>query len=376
MWLSRLNAACKHTGIRISSTPVVPGYTGRGRKRITLLDLQRTVGDDRFALSTSLDVNWWYERLKKAKVAVVGSSNVDMVVQLGRLPRPGETVAGGRFFQAGGGKGANQAIAAARLGAEVSFVGCVGDDEFGRRSIAGLNAEGIETSACRIVNGQATGVALIYVGPDGENMIALAPGANEALTVQDIHEASDVISTADVLVVQLEVPPAAVMASMEVARRSGVPTLLNPAPAPAPEGSAVHELLQLADFVNPNATEAQRITGIEVDGPESARSAGEKLLAMGARNAIITLGSQGAYAASDSFTGPIPAYALRAVDSTGAGDAFTGGLAVALAAGRDLAESCKFACAAGALATTKAGAQPSMPRLNEVADLIARSEKE
>ncbi len=297
-----------------------------------------------------------------------------MVVQLGRLPRPGETVAGGRFFEAGGGKGANQAIAAARLGAEVSFVGCVGDDDFGRRSIAGLNAEGIDTSACRIVHGQATGVALIYVGPDGENMIALAPGANEALTAQDIHEASELISTADVLVVQLEVPPAAVMASMEVARRSGVPTLLNP--APAPEKSAVHELLRLADFVNPNATEAQRITGIEVDGPESARAAGEKLLSMGARNAIITLGSQGAHVVSDSFTGPITAYELRAVDATGAGDAFTGGLAVDLAAGRELAESCKFACAAGALATTKAGAQPSMPRLYEVADLIARSEKE
>jgi ribokinase len=312
--------------------------------------------------------------LKRAKVAVVGSSNVDMVVQLGRLPRPGETVAGGRFFEAGGGKGANQAIAAARLGAEVSFIGCVGDDQFGRRSIAGLNAEGIETTGCRIIGGQATGVALIYVGPDGENMIALAPGANEALTVQDIHAASAAIASADILVVQLEVPPAAVLASMQVARQAGRPTLLNP--APAPEESAVHELLQLADFVNPNATEAHRITGIEVDDDDSAKAAGEKLLSMGARNAIITLGSHGAYAVSDNLTGPIPAYPQRAIDATGAGDAFTGALAVALAGGLEIAEACRFACAAGALATTRAGAQPSMPRLDEVAELIARNEKE
>ena len=297
-----------------------------------------------------------------------------MVVQLGRLPRPGETVAGGRFFESGGGKGANQAIAAARLGAAVSFVGCVGDDEFGRRSIAGLNNEGIDTSPCRIVVGQATGVALIYVGPDGENMIALAPGANEALTVQDIHEASDVIASADILVVQLEVPPAAVLASMEVAHQAGRPTLLNP--APAPEEPEIHELLELADFVNPNATEAHRITGIDVDGDDSAKAAAEKLLSLGARNAIITLGERGAYAVSGNLAGPIPAYPIRSVDATGAGDAFTGALAVALAGGREIAEACRFACAAGALATTRAGAQPSMPRRDEVADLIARYEKE
>ena len=304
----------------------------------------------------------------------MGSSNVDMVVQLGRLPQQGETVGGGRYFQAGGGKGANQAIAAARLGAQVSFLGCVGDDEFGRRSIASLGSEGIDTTSCRTVGGQASGVALIYVGPDGENMIALAPGANDALAVQDIDAASDVIASADILIVQLEVPVAAVLASMKVARRAGRLTLLNP--APAPEGSAIRELLQLADFVNPNATEAHRITGIEVDGNESARAAGEKLVSMGAGNAIITLGDKGAYAVCDSITGPIPAYRVGAIDATGAGDAFTGALAVALAAGQDLAEACRFACAAGALATTRAGAQPSMPRLEEVTDLISRHEKD
>lgn len=282
-------------------------------------------------------------------------------------------MAGGRFFEAGGGKGANQAIAAARLGAAVSFIGCVGDDEFGRRSIAGLNDEGIETSACRIVEGQATGVALIFVGPDGENMIALAPGANEALTVEDIREASDVISAADILAVQLEVPPGAVLASMELARSAGRPTLLNP--APAPEESMILQLLPLADYVNPNVTEAHRITGIEVDDENSAKAAGEKLLSMGARNAIITLGERGAYVVSDNLTGPIPTYPLRANDATGAGDAFTGALAVALAGGREIGEACRFACAAGALATAKAGAQPSMPRLDEVADLIARNDK-
>ena len=304
----------------------------------------------------------------------MGSSNVDMVVQLGRLPQRGETVGGGRYFQAGGGKGANQAIAAARLGAQVSFLGCVGDDEFGRRSIASLGSEGIDTTSCRIVGGQASGVALIYVGPDGENMIALAPGANDALTVQDIDAASDVIASADILIVQLEVPVAAVLASMKVARRAGRLTLLNP--APAPEESAIRELLQLADFVNPNATEAYRTTGIAVDGNESARAAGEELVSMGAGNAIITLGHNGAYAVAGNMTGPIPAYRVGAIDATGAGDAFTGALAVALAAGQDLAEACRFACAAGALATTRAGAQPSMPRLEEVTDLISRHEKD
>ena len=296
-----------------------------------------------------------------------------MVVQLGRLPRPGETVVGGRFLQGGGGKGANQAIAAARLGAAVSFIGCVGDDEFGQRSIADLHAEGIQTSGCRIIAGQPTGIALIFVGADGENMIALAPGANEELTVQHVREASKVISSADILAVQLEVPPAVVLMSLELARRAGRPTLLNP--APAKEDSVVRQLLPLADYVNPNVTEAHRITGIEVVDETSARAAGERLLSMGARNAIITLGERGAFVVSDKLTGLIPAYPVRAIDATGAGDAFTGALSVALAGGRETGEACTFACAAGALATTKAGAQPSMPRLDEVANLIARNDR-
>jgi ribokinase len=295
------------------------------------------------------------------RIVVVGSVNTDMVVKGERLPGPGETVTGGRFFMAGGGKGANQAVAAARLGAEVTLVAKVGRDVFGDEAIENFRREGIRTDRILRDPENATGVALILVDGRGENLISVASGANHAITPAEIDQAADCIRAADVLMLQLEIPLDAVRRAAQIAADAGVPVILNPAPAMPLPG----ELLRMATYLTPNESEAGRLAGVAVDDEASARQAAERLLAAGARHVIVTLGAKGAQWTSAAGTVLIPSVAVAAVDTTAAGDAFCGGLAWALASGTPVAEAVRHACLVGALSATRLGAQPSLPTKDE-----------
>ncbi len=295
-------------------------------------------------------------------IAVVGSSNTDMIIRLDRIPRPGETILGGEFLTAAGGKGANQAVAAARAGGAVTFIARVGDDMFGTRAVEGFRADGIDT--CRIVtdSGAPSGVALIFVDKAGENCIAVASGANARLTPADLDGCADAVAFADMLLLQLEIPLETVRAAVKLARASGVPVILNPAPA-CPLGD---DLLCDITALTPNETEAELLTGIPVTDEDSARRAAGVMRERGVRTVIITLGARGAYVASDTFQGIVSGYRVEAVDTTAAGDVFNGALAVALAEGTDLPAAVRFANAAAALSVTTVGAQPSAPSRDRV----------
>jgi ribokinase len=295
------------------------------------------------------------------RIVVVGSVNTDMVVKGDRLPGPGETVTGGRFLMAGGGKGANQAVAAARLGAEVTLVAKVGRDVFGDEAIENFRREGIRTDRILRDDENATGVALILVDERGENLISVASGANHAITPAEIDGAADCIRTADVLMLQLEIPIDAVHRAAQIAAAAGVPVILNPAPA-APLGG---DILRLATYLTPNESEAGRLAGVAVEDEASARQATERLLAAGARHVIVTLGAKGAQWTSATGTVLVPSVAVSAVDTTAAGDAFCGGLAWALGSGTPVVEAIRQACLVGALSATRLGAQPSLPAKDE-----------
>ncbi len=301
-------------------------------------------------------------------IVVVGSSNTDMVVKSARIPVPGETVTGGEFVCVPGGKGANQAVAAARLGAQVTFVAKVGDDLFGRQAIEGYQREGINVEHIGRSKNAPTGVALILVDDAGENLISVASGANHAFMPEDIERIGDVICSASVLMLQLEIPEETAIAAAKIAYDAGVPVILDP--APTPEGQLNPELLQRVSYLTPNENEAERLTGIPVTDEESAKAAATKLLSYGPENVFVTLGAAGTLAASRAGTIMIAGFPVNAVDSTAAGDAFNGGLAVAVGAGKSVKEAVLEANAAGALATTKLGAQPSLPRASELKELI------
>ncbi len=301
---------------------------------------------------------------KTPRIVVVGSSNTDMVVKSQRIPRPGETVTGGQFVMAAGGKGANQAVAAARLGAEVTLVAKVGQDMFGDQAVANYRQEGIVTDFILRDPQRATGVALILVDDQGENLISVASGANHALQPEDLERAGAAIRAADVLLLQLEIPLETVACAARLAAAAGVAVILDPAPAPAHPLDAA--LMQHLACVKPNETEAERLTGVRVVDEASARQAAEKLRQAGAQNAIITLGSQGALWSSPSDAGFVAAPRVQAVDATAAGDAFSGALACALARGLALPAAVEYACLVGAISVTRMGAQPSLPRQDEV----------
>lgn len=302
------------------------------------------------------------------RVCVVGSLNMDLVIRAPRLPTRGETVTGGEFATFRGGKGANQAVAAARLGAGVSIVGCVGDDLFGRQLLDGLREEGVDTRAVRVDRGTPSGVALITVDPAGHNTIVVAPGANRRLTAADVDAARQAIAEADVLLAQLEVPVEAVLQAARIARARGRPLVLDPAPAaPLPD-----ELYENVSVINPNEGEAQRLTGIAVDDEAGVRAAAELLLARGCGAVVIKVGEKGAFVAAGTMREMVQGVAVAAVDTTAAGDAFAGALAVALAEGRDTIAAARFANVVGALSVTRMGAQPSMPTRDEVAAMAGR----
>lgn len=302
--------------------------------------------------------------MKQTKIAVVGSSNTDMIVKSHRIPMPGETVVGGEFLVAPGGKGANQAVAAARLGAEVQFISRVGADAFGDQAIAGYRGDGINTDLIVRDPENATGVALILVDEAGENAISVASGANHAMALEDIERAAAVIREADVLVMQLELPLSVVEGAAEIAAQAGVPVILDP--APAPEKPLPETLLRNITCIKPNASEAGGLTGIRVADESSARQAAGVLLGMGPSCVIITMGSAGALLADESGVVLVPATPIAAVDTTAAGDAFSGALAVGWGSGLRRADAVRLASSAGAFAATRMGAQPSLPSISEL----------
>jgi len=306
---------------------------------------------------------------ERPRVAVVGSINTDLVVYTPRLPRPGETALGGDLHRFGGGKGANQAVAAARLGGTVRMIGRVGDDDFGRVATANLTRHGVNVEGVATTAGTPSGVALIVVDERGENLIALAPGANWRVAAADVEEGWPGASACSVLLMQLEVPLEADLRAAVLGRRAGWTVILNPAPAPATPLPA--ELLGLTDVIVPNEGEAAALTGLAVDDPDSAERAGRALLAMGPRAVVVTLGARGACVVTAESAEHIPAVPVRAVDTTGAGDAFCGGLALALARGDGLVEAARYAGHVAALSVTRRGAQESMPTADEVAALLA-----
>ena len=304
-----------------------------------------------------------------ASIVVVGSLNMDLVVRAPRMSAPGETLFGSDFHTIPGGKGANQAVAAARLGGQVTMVGRVGDDAFGPTLIHGLAQAGVETRFVQRDTGAATGIALIVLDASGQNSIIVASGANMRLTPDDVSAAETVIASASAIVLQLESPLAAVERALALARQHRVATILNPAPAQP----LSNRLLKLVDFLIPNETEMALLTGTPVDDHSlragqalvAASSAAGRLRTMGAGTVIMTLGSNGALLVCDE-TLHLPAYQVPVVDTTAAGDAFVGAFAVALAEGRPVIEAVRWANAAGALAVTKLGAQPSMPTRAEL----------
>lgn len=296
------------------------------------------------------------------RIVVVGSSNTDMIVKLGHLPKPGETVSGGAFSTAAGGKGANQAVAAARAGAEVGFVARVGDDSFGEQAIAGFVGDGIDVTHVTRDSASPSGVALIFVDEKGENCIAVAPGANAAVTPEDVDAAKELITGADVLVMQLETPIESVERAAGLAREHGVRVILNPAPA----RPLSDEILANVSILTPNESEAELLTGIQVGDDAAAKEAAKALVARGVETVILTLGARGAYVFESGSGELVPGFEVQAVDTTAAGDVFNGSLAVGLSEGKLLTEAVRFANAAAALSVTKLGAQPSAPSRSEI----------
>jgi ribokinase len=295
-------------------------------------------------------------------VLVIGSANMDFTVAVPALPREGETVVGGTLYTGHGGKGANQAVAARRLGAEVRFVGCLGQDAPGEQIRERLAAEGIPTDTLLWVEGVATGAALIVVDAQGRNQIAVAAGANHHLVPALAQEQAPLFDWARVLVCQLEVPLATVEWALAEAREREILSLLNPAPAQAlPDG-----LLGLVDCLTPNASEAERLTGVAVDGPAAAAEAAQRLIGRGVRQVIVTLGRDGVLFCDRGSATHFPAFPVAAVDTVGAGDAFNGALAAGLAAGGSWEQAIPLANAAAALACTKRGAMASLPSRVEV----------
>ncbi len=300
-------------------------------------------------------------------VVVVGSINMDLVVKTDRIPRPGETVLGGEFATIPGGKGANQAVAVARLGEASTMIGRVGDDLFGRQLLAGLAEANVTADHVSVTSGVSSGVALIVVDNQGENAICVAPGANQRLMPEDIDANEDALAAAKVCLMQLEIPVATVLRTIALCRRHGVMTILDVAPA---RPGLPDEIFQ-ADILSPNASEAEMLTG-EPTGAHAreAKAVAAALAAAGARCVVLKLGAAGALAFDGDRFYHAPGHKVAVVDTTAAGDAFTGALAVACARGEPLAQAIRYANAAGALACTRLGAQRSMPSAAEVNNLL------
>ncbi|GAB4477524.1 MAG: ribokinase [Anaerolineae bacterium] len=300
-------------------------------------------------------------------IIVFGSINMDLTAYAPRLPRPGETLFGRSFITVPGGKGANQAVAAARLGGDVHFVGRVGDDAFGHEVLALVREQGVDMSAVMVTGDARTALAVIAVDDRAENAIIVISGANMTLDQQDVARCVWLLDGARVVLLQQEVPHEANFAVAQEAQRRGVSVILDPAPA----RELPDEMFPLLDFITPNELEAEALVGFRPTDADSAAQAARMLRDRGVRAAIIKMGAQGAFFDSPDSTGFVPAFPVKAVDTVAAGDAFNGGLAVALAQGYDIEQAVRRGAAAGAVAVTRPGAMPAMPYRHEVEQLLS-----
>ena len=304
--------------------------------------------------------------MSASRIVVLGSINVDLVIRGPHLPRPGETVLGGEFYQAAGGKGANQAVAAARAAREpVTFLAAVGDDDYGRQMLANFRRENLVIDHIKTAPDKPTGVALIIVDEHGENLISVASGANLSLSPEDVDALpASIFAGPGVFLACLESPLDTVQRGLERAKQGGMTTVLNPAPA----DRAIVELgfAGLADVITPNEGEAALLTGMKTANGFDPKSAAAQLQALGFAKCVMTLGAQGCLAAEGNVAESIPGVAVNAIDATGAGDAFNGALAMALSEGRSLADAARWANRAAAIAVTRLGAQPSLPTRAEI----------
>jgi ribokinase len=299
---------------------------------------------------------------KQNPIFVIGSINTDMVAMTKNLPAPGETVMGGEFMMTAGGKGANQAVSAARLGGEVTMVGRLGEDIFGDQSIACLKRESINCDFIGRDPIAASGVALISVDDKGENHIVVAPGANNQLDQKKVRAALDSMPDNAIILLQLEIPLDTVAYIVEAARGTSRKVILDPAPAPACPLNFLNELY----LITPNETEATKLTGTEVTDNKSAEVAAKKLMATGVKNVAITMGAKGVLLAQENTIKFIPSPKVKAIDTTAAGDCFNGALSVGIASGLSLEEGIKRACHAASISVTRKGAQDSMPYIKEI----------
>lgn len=301
----------------------------------------------------------------KSKIVIVGSSNTDMVVRVDHFPQPGETLLGTDFMTAQGGKGANQAVAVARLGGEATFVCCLGNDAFGQQTLGQLKQEGMDTSHVRLVDGAASGVALIPIDKHGENTIIVASGANALLSEQDIQAAASDICQAGILLMQLESPIAPLIMAAQIAHENGALVVLNP--APFPKDSLPEALTRYVDIIIPNETEAAYMTGVKVTDLDSAGKAMAAIRQTGIPHPIITAGKAGAYTLNEEgHPLLVPSFPVQAVDTVAAGDTFCGAFCVALTKGMPMEESIRVGNKAASIAVTRQGAQPSVPQAWEV----------
>ncbi|MCS2151464.1 ribokinase [Scandinavium goeteborgense] len=299
-------------------------------------------------------------------LVVLGSINADHILNLESFPRPGETVTGSQYQVAFGGKGANQAVAAGRSGANIAFIACTGDDDTGEQVRKQLASDNIDIAPVSVVAGESTGVALIFVNGEGENVIGIHAGANAALTTERVAEQKERIASADALLMQLESPLESVLAAAKIAHGNQTTVALNPAPA----RELPDELLSLVDIITPNETEAEKLTGVRVENDEDAAQAAQVLHDKGIETVIITLGSRGVWASQKGTGQRVPGFKVQAIDTIAAGDTFNGALMTALLEGTELPEALRFAHAAAAIAVTRKGAQPSVPWRKEIDDFL------
>ncbi len=304
---------------------------------------------------------------QKAKILVVGSFMMDLVVRTPRVPENGETIIGTSFNRFPGGKGANQAVAAARLGGAVTMAGKVGSDDFGDEFLSVLASEGINTAYILRDSQAATGVGFITLDHAGNNRIVVVPGANLRYSVQDLAQIESLIKDSDILIMQLEMDMSVIEHAVELAGRYQVPVILNPAPARALND----ELLRGVTYLTPNETEAEILTGVKVTSIDRAKEAAEALLEKGVKTVVLTLAEKGALVASNAGATHVSGFSVQPVDTVAAGDAFNGGFAVAISKGKSLVEACRFANAVGAIAVTRPGAIPSLPSAAEVERFLA-----
>lgn len=301
-------------------------------------------------------------------LVVLGSINADHILNLETFPTPGETVTGNQYQVAFGGKGANQAVAAGRSGANIAFIACTGDDDTGERVRKQLASDNIDTAPVSVVEGESTGVALIFVNAEGENVIGIHAGANAALTTERVEAQRGIVAGAEALLMQLESPVESVLAAAKIAHENHTTVVLNPAPARV----LSDELLALVDIITPNETEAEKLTGIRVENDDDAARAACALHEKGIGTVIITLGSRGVWASVNGEGRRVPGFKVKAIDTIAAGDTFNGALVTALLEGKAMDDAIRFAHAAAAIAVTRKGAQPSVPWRKEIDEFLSQ----